>query len=738
MCSVGAYWGRQTVQRACRRVWCGVAGSLWLGIAAIACSHLPLACVRPPVEPLTRVDFEGDAPGEAVKRVRVTQGGSLVASAESPFEGTTCAVVRRPKGFKPHTWAATGLIPVRPGRSYAASLAYRNPNGELCGLRVLWFQDEQRTPSRLRRHASVFGQKAGFPFAAWDVGTGTVVAPADARYVQLTPYAGGEVFFDLLLFGPPDAVMGEAKQDNLAASGKARCWDPNSGVIELQGVPEAYAAEYSPAKATDRDDRTYWVSNVPTAEPPKDIGVEWARPVTVACVAVKYPHAGCRPPRAGERLQCWQGGRWVDPQTQVADDERRCIRVYTLAPVRTTRVRLYITGFAEHRPSVKELEVYARPRQPSAVADHFDYTPPTDLGRTSPKPVFLTWYNPAVGFVAAEEGPRRTARATELGLSKAEQERAAKEYLRQFREAGFGGLLARHGLRPYDDPELVRQHVEDGFQQTGLPLKRHFELAAELGMQHNFLLMMFVGSWSPGKVPDEIRDRYKLVKVRSEGGERMVIDWLDDASWARIEANVRAVAELAKRAGARGVAYDVECYGVRGFYESRLYDYAAGQRAGLLAAVERRGRQLAQAITTGFPSAEIVWLAGYAAERMDINTALVRGLTSVASGGFYIVTETTYFSTQSAQIQSCYAATLDFVRGSRGEEGSAKTPVGVAPGTLPICAGLHRHLSPQDVAVQLRAFAALSPTPKYIWLYTGWYPFMDPELEGYRRSFRDY
>lgn len=153
----------------------------------------------------------------------------------------------------------------------------------------------------------------------------------------------------------------------------------------------------------------------------------------------------------------------------------------------------------------------------SAVAAHFDDTPALRLGQTRNKPIFLSWHNPRVGFVVAEPGPRRTACATEMELIESEAKRAAATYLTQFRDAGFGGLLARHDLRPYDEAQRVRQEVEECSQSTNLLLERHFEIAEELGVRHNFLLMMFVGSWAPGKVPQEIQKRYRLVKIRRAG-----------------------------------------------------------------------------------------------------------------------------------------------------------------------------------------------------------------------------
>jgi len=283
-----------------------------LTTAIWACSAIPAAVNVPEERNLLRWDFETDVPGERVKQIRTTQGGSLVASTENPFEGKRCAYVRRPAGFKYHSWMATQPIPVKPGRKYTVSVACRNPNGVACALQIRWLRDDGGKLSKYRKYGYVFSQNAGYPFAAWDVRAKTLTTPEDAHFVQLAPCAKGEVYFDLLLFGRPDQVRGHGKQDNLTQAGQAKCWDPNSGRIELPAAPERYAKEFSAAKAIDMDDRTYWVSNVPTNGPPKDIGIEWPEPVSASCVIVKYPHAACRPPQTGEKLQSWRVGNWHD------------------------------------------------------------------------------------------------------------------------------------------------------------------------------------------------------------------------------------------------------------------------------------------------------------------------------------------------------------------------------------------------------------------------------------------
>jgi hypothetical protein len=298
------------------------------------------------------------------------------------------------------------------------------------------------------------------------------------------------------------------------------------------------------------------------------------------------------------------------------------------------------------------------------------------------------------------------------------------------------GLLARHGGRLHTAPEELAVQVHESFLDSNVGLVRHFTVARDLGITRNFLLSTFVSSWPPDAVPEEVSRGYKLVAVSADDGERVVIDWLDDASWEGIVKNLRETAALAREAGAIGLAYDIECYGCRGYYQSTRYAYDAAQAKRLLAAVENRGRQIATAITKGLPDAEIIWLAGYTADRQDINTALVRGITSVRTGGFHLCTERTYFQTRADQISDVYERTRAFLLSNA--EDFSRSACTVAPGSMPVFAGHQRQLSPTDVVTQFQQFARLKPRPKYVWVYPGWYPFWDPEFEGYRRAFAGY
>lgn len=133
----------------------------------------------------------------------------------------------------------------------------------------------------------------------------------------------------------------------------ARSWDENSGIT----------AGFEPDCALDGDVNTYWASNAPTRGLPKDVGVEWERPVSLRGCAIAYvvqSGISYAPHRQGYRLEAWQGGRW----REVAHETRERLAsapAYGLVwwehrfavPVRTTRLRVVVTR-AEQRPAIAE------------------------------------------------------------------------------------------------------------------------------------------------------------------------------------------------------------------------------------------------------------------------------------------------------------------------------------------------------------------------------------------------
>jgi len=146
------------------------------------------------------------------------------------------------------------------------------------------------------------------------------------------------------------AIAGGAhsEPENLAPSGTARSWLQTS-------LPTAPAA-----MANDGDPLTFWASNEPTNDPPKDIGIEWAQPVTVGAVVVRFYSMGYVPAQSGWRLDVRVAGQWQDVRARVLNPDCEWWQL-EFPPLQTTAVRLVVTAYAHSRPAVSELEVYSSP-----------------------------------------------------------------------------------------------------------------------------------------------------------------------------------------------------------------------------------------------------------------------------------------------------------------------------------------------------------------------------------------
>lgn len=132
---------------------------------------------------------------------------------------------------------------------------------------------------------------------------------------------------------------------NLALEGTARSWLDNSGAT----VP--------PALVNDGDPLTWWGSNEPTEDPPKDIGIKWPEPREFACVRGLFHSYGYVPGVDGWRLEARSEGEWTVVPAIV--DNPDCERWTFRFPVVTAdAVRLVVTDYLRSRPAVAEFEVY--------------------------------------------------------------------------------------------------------------------------------------------------------------------------------------------------------------------------------------------------------------------------------------------------------------------------------------------------------------------------------------------
>jgi len=145
-----------------------------------------------------------------------------------------------------------------------------------------------------------------------------------------------------------------AEVRSLALKGKPKCWteaqrgaNPRSAV---DGSPETYTATSSGLA---------W-----TADLPKDIGVEWSRPVSVGCFQIDYYNAAYAPTVAGQQLQSWDGEGWNTIEAEISKDDSTANWTYVFTPIQTTRIRVFITEFTQSRTAVREMRVFAEPAMP--------------------------------------------------------------------------------------------------------------------------------------------------------------------------------------------------------------------------------------------------------------------------------------------------------------------------------------------------------------------------------------
>ena len=673
--------------------------------------------------------------------------GAIVACDDRPYSGRYCARLVHPHESTA-TWVRTADAPVEPGQLHVFRLAYRKAEaGSLYGLLFVWSDRKKQSYSRVQRWFQPLRGVRWKNDGKWHVMERIIKVPRDARSVRLSLALRGQpsqADVDELHFGPvAKAPVGMVT--DLALSAQAKTWEPSTGQIQFWKLPhrltsvygEWWEKLYAPQNVNDGDDRTYWTSNVPTAVPPKDIGLEWKEPVALSAVLVKYVNRDVEPSSDGHQLQTWAGSKWGPvPHARLTREPSRCYWLYTFDAIQTTRIRVLLTKFAKHRPAVKEIMAFANVPKCPLVAwpDSWDYThaPEEPDGKRERVPLVF-WYTPARGIVSTNVQRRMLATGTDAEgkpMSKEAATRATRDYLHNLRGEGADGLLVNLGLNPLSAESVGEQMLRD-YRGTQIGAVEHIRMARRLGIEHNFaLLYLFAIGRQTWK---ELDGKVRTVKL-SNG--RPTLDWTHDASWEPMWQTVAALAGAARQAGAKGVAFDVEPYitGVP-IYQSKSY---SGQSAdALVQAAERRGRELGQTIVSAFPGSEIILLAGYARPDWDVYNALWRGLSSVPSGGVHIFTEFCYTTHDPEAIRRMYDATWRFHEEHAGNAGFWRSRCSVAMGSMPVWPAADRVLSPRQLRQQLRAFGDMSPRPRYRWLYTGgWVPWEDADYAGFQDAFR--
>ncbi len=694
-------------------------------------------------------EAEGDAVGASPSLWEV-DAGRLTLSDERPFEGRRCLAIQHPNADV-STWTGHETVALPGEGLYVISIAYRNPDGATIFPQLNYYADEGGKRAKLQSWGQPFRGRQVQSGDEWHRIQRIIRIYPGTTHLRVALAVRGEpataYIDDLYLARVDEARPGQI--ENLALFGEAGSWDENTGLVVLQQPPHPRGSSYwpwwdglySPSEINDGDDRTYWVSTAPTSDPPKDVGLQWPQPVTVATVIAKYPHREVCPDPGDVRLQLWDG-EWHDATVDSLDfDLDAAVYVYRLEPVSTKGVRLYFDSFARRRCAVQELEVYAEPRavEPAQVARNFHYEGPTEPGPAAgERPKLLMWYDTKRGTTSAEPWLREYSTGLDDEGNPVPVERLRAHMRRRMameREAGVDGIMLKLGANRLS-AEAMREPMEVGYGPTGISGREHLQTAIELGMDRSMPLLYFAtilnDTW------ERVAGLAKTVQL--ENG-RTWLDWRDDASWALVEETVREMARQAAIAGCPGVAFDIEPYtvGMDVYYAER---YTGVDAQELLEVAERRGRELAGAIVAEFEreapgvEPEIIWLAGYARDDLTLHNALFRGLTSVRHGGLHIATEAVYTSAHPEHIRRTYESAWEFGLAHAGDTELWRERCGVAHGSWPLYRGADRCLAPDEVRAQLREFAAQEPAPKYMWWYTGsWLCIEDPEWTGYRQAY---
>jgi len=120
----------------------------------------------------------------------------------------------------------------------------------------------------------------------------------------------------------------------------------------------------APSRAADGNLETYSAvgSGAPhTNNLPKDLGMEWSEPQTIGQAWYFHYSDAYQPADDGNDLQYWDGEKWVSIDDTIEKRDGGATWVHTFAPVETTRIRLFITGFNTMRTAIREMAFFPRP-----------------------------------------------------------------------------------------------------------------------------------------------------------------------------------------------------------------------------------------------------------------------------------------------------------------------------------------------------------------------------------------
>lgn len=367
------------------------------------------------------------------------------------------------------------------------------------------------------------------------------------------------------------------------------------------------------------------------------------------------------------------------------------------------------------------------------------------VNNNNPEPAFteppklIFWYNGNPGFPPQSEwksGDSAASLYKEMQYGNMASRPGSKEYFARLKALGFDEIFLNGFSGPYnqDRPNPVYPDDLSAFSQTR-NYKYYIPWAKQVGLEPSVQIMFFNNS---------LADDFS---------------WFDDKVWLKIETFLRFAAKTAKMTGCKGLSLELEPY--YKFEEIKPWDIKSWEKKGysrtvFLEAVKKRSAQMATAIFTEFPDAQVhIYGLGVGADSFlkhrspwsakDFTGDDLGDIIAYFLGGFfeklypgrvYIDEAATYGVFEPKEIKRIYSlAKMKFIENTLSRWDLKHQMAGRVSIGLALLAH-HRWNSLEwwnkikrlDEAAMEKALTALLETAPHVWVYPGEVDWIYPEL----------